>query len=206
MRPLIHDLEGRRVVVFGGGSVGERKARFFEGEADLTVVSREFTEGLEGMDAVLVRADAAEVFERFVDDAFLVVPATSDEDLNRRIGEIASEKGALVNDVSGGGDVVVPSVVDFDEFLVAISTLGKSPATSKFIRKRVQDLLGDEFSGMVEVQRRARDMLKEKVEEQGERARLLNELVGDEEVWGHLREGETEEAWERGKEVIDSAV
>lgn len=208
MRPLIHDLTGKKVVIFGGGDVGERKARFFEGEADVTVISQTFTEGFDDLDVDRVTRDIAknDAYKEHLVDAFLVVPATSDAALNAEIEEEARRRGALVNRVDGTGEVVVPSVLDFDEFMVAITTYGKSPAVSKRVRQRLEEALGEEFSGMVTVQEKARALLKETVEEQRERSRVLNELMRDDGVWKLLREGRTDEAWERSKEVIRSAV
>lgn len=40
MIPLFIDCTGRRIVIFGGGDVAARKAAYFSGNADVTVVSR----------------------------------------------------------------------------------------------------------------------------------------------------------------------
>ncbi len=90
-QPLFIDFAGKDVVIFGGGPVGERKAAYFSG-ANVTVVSREFTPGLESMPGVrLVRRDlsAADV-PGLIKGAFLVVAATGDAALNREIARIAA--------------------------------------------------------------------------------------------------------------------
>ena len=46
MTPLFHDLRGETVLVFGGGSVGARKARRFATESRVVVVSPRFHESL----------------------------------------------------------------------------------------------------------------------------------------------------------------
>ncbi|MBS1263449.1 MAG: Precorrin-2 dehydrogenase [Methanonatronarchaeales archaeon] len=206
MIPLVHDLTGKKVVIFGGGDVGERKARFFEGECEVVVVSRDFNEGLMDLDVELLRGDVEGSYAELLDGAFLAVPATSNRVLNAEIEVEAGARGVLVNRVDGPGEVIVPSVVDFEDFAVSITTFGESPATSKFIRERIEEILGEEYRGMVEIQRRARDLLKGEVEEQMERGRALAEVMEDEEVWSLLREGRTEDAWRRGKEVLRVAV
>ena len=45
------DLSGRKIVIFGGGSVGERKAELFCGCADTLVVSLEFSQRLQELEA-----------------------------------------------------------------------------------------------------------------------------------------------------------
>src|SRR5674536_302545 len=45
------DLSGRKIVIFGGGSVGERKAELFCDCADTLVVSLEFSQRLQELEA-----------------------------------------------------------------------------------------------------------------------------------------------------------
>ena len=49
--PLMIDLSGRKIVIFGGGSVGERKAELFCGCADTLIVSIEFSQRLQELEA-----------------------------------------------------------------------------------------------------------------------------------------------------------
>ena len=43
MIPLMIDFSGKRIVIFGGGEVGARKAAYFCEETEVTVVSRSFS-------------------------------------------------------------------------------------------------------------------------------------------------------------------
>ncbi|KXA90765.1 hypothetical protein AKJ57_03725, partial [candidate division MSBL1 archaeon SCGC-AAA259A05] len=48
--PLLVDISDEKVLIFGGGSIGERKARLFAKEgANVLVVGTEFTNGLKEM-------------------------------------------------------------------------------------------------------------------------------------------------------------
>ncbi len=44
--PLFLDLSQKLVVIFGGGMVGERKARLFSQYSNVKVVSKEFSPGI----------------------------------------------------------------------------------------------------------------------------------------------------------------
>ncbi|WP_248516703.1 precorrin-2 dehydrogenase/sirohydrochlorin ferrochelatase family protein [Salinarchaeum laminariae] len=99
MIPLAHDFTNETVLIFGGGSVGARKARHFAVEADVVVVSPAFVEDSFD-DADLIKAvpdpDAVPGWvERF--DPALVVAATDDEAINEAAATAAREQGALVN-------------------------------------------------------------------------------------------------------------
>ena len=145
MIPLLHDFTGESVLVVGGGPVSARKARRFAREADVVVVSPEFTAGDFG-GARRVRAaptpeDAADWVERI--DPVLVVAATDDDDVNDAFAAAARDAGALVNraDHSGGrdaGSVVVPATVRDDPVTVAVATGGESPALSKHLREHLE--------------------------------------------------------------------
>ena len=87
------DLSGRKIVIFGGGSVGERKAELFSGCADTLVVSLEFSQRLQELEASgqvrlfkldLLAASDSELRE-LISGAFIVIPATSNFELNRKI-------------------------------------------------------------------------------------------------------------------------
>ena len=47
--PLMLNLADKEVVIFGGGSVAERKASLFCNYSNVTVISRDFTQGLDGL-------------------------------------------------------------------------------------------------------------------------------------------------------------
>ncbi|MHC1579433.1 MAG: precorrin-2 dehydrogenase/sirohydrochlorin ferrochelatase family protein [Candidatus Alkanophagales archaeon] len=200
--PLVVNLEGKKVLIVGGGGVGERKARFFEGAA-VTVVAREFTEGLRRLAAdgrvELVPLDVADDasltrLEALVREAFLVVAATDDAEINERVEKLARRHGKLVNRADRPGDVLLPATLRRDGILIAISTQGRSPATARHLRQLLESVVGEEHARMVELQREMRAWLKGVVKRQRRRERILREILRDEEVWAALRE-----SYERGK-------
>ncbi|MEM4782377.1 MAG: bifunctional precorrin-2 dehydrogenase/sirohydrochlorin ferrochelatase [Halalkalicoccus sp.] len=194
MIPLLHDFTDRTVLVFGGGSVGARKARRFAREARVLVVSPDFSGEFDGSE--LVRAaptpeDIPSWFDRA--EPALVVAATDDGELNAAIERAARERGVLANraDTHGSrepGSVVVPATVREDPVVVAISTGANSPALSRELRRRIEPEL--EGAGeMALVAGELREALSELPAEQ--RRELLRSTVASSAVWKDLRSGDT---------------
>jgi len=184
------DLTGRRVLIFGGGDVGARKAAYFEHEAEVTVISRSFSPDLDGL--VIERREAAlstlpdEALRGLLAGAFLAVAATPDPGLNDRIGQLCAGSGVLFNNAAGvPGDVIGPSVVRGSRYLGAISTRGKSPAVSRYLRMRLEAEYAD-LDRMIDLQDEMRSMLKEAEPVQEERSRTLWKILQDDEIWGAL--------------------
>lgn len=190
--PLVLNLKGKKVVIFGGGEVGERKASLFCEHADVTVVSREFTHGLNQLSGKIRLINAEDMDEkeisRYLKEAFIVIPATNDAALNERIAGIAGDQGKLVNRVDGVGDIIVPSVIERGDVVIGISTFGKSPALSKYIRQRIEEAVTPEFISMSKLQDELRELLKSRVEDQRKRREILWNVINDNEVWAALRE------------------
>lgn len=194
--PLILDLSGRKIVIFGGGSVGERKAELFCGCADTIVVSLDFSERLKELEAsgqiCLSRLDleAAEdsKLREIISGAFLVIPATSSSDLNRKIADIAGESDILINQVDTLGNVVIPSVIKRGDLVIGISTLGHSPAVSKYTRKQIESVITPAYSDMIRLQDELRSYLKQHVAEQKQRKVILWKVLESEAVWNGFSE------------------
>jgi len=189
MIPLIHDLRGKSVTIFGGGRVAFRKASFFHPEASVTVVGRSIDEDIASLGIECIKGELSpdrEVIAGYIGDSSVVIAATSDQELNNAIGEVCREKGVLFNNADGdSGDIIIPSVVRGENYMIAISTGGKSPAVPRYVRR----LLERECRGlddMIELQSEFREVLKTRVSGQEERNRILREIVEDEDVWTHL--------------------
>lgn len=192
--PLMLNLGGKEVVIFGGGEVGERKAALFCRHARVIVVSREFTPLLnrlsdEGKLKLIKVKDLTENdIEGYLKNSFIAIPATNDAVLNEKIATFASHNGKLVNRVDDMGDVIIPSVIERGDIVIGISTLGKSPALSKYIRERIEEVVTPEFTQMSRLQNELREELKTYVADQKKRKEILWSVINDNEVWDAFKE------------------
>lgn len=220
MTPLYHDFEGETVVVFGGGSVGARKAAGFADAARVVVVSPTFAERLREPAADgpartvrLVRAapdpDAVGGWIDRIEPA-LAVAATDDAAVNAAVEAAALDRGLLVNrtDVSGGRDprsVVVPATVDDEPVTVALSTGGTSPALARALRERIEAEI-DGAGAMAELSGSLREELNSAGVAPERRREAVRRVVRSPRVWKALQKGRSngrDEAEAVIEEVLD---
>ena len=199
MLPLILDLTSRKVIIFGGGAVGARKAAFFLGECRVIVASRSFGKDVREMDVERVEVDLATVsdedLKRLMEGAFLVIAAVQGPALNSRVLSLCRASGILCNSASGDpGDVIIPSIWKGKSHTVAVTTFGRSPAMARYIREKVA-LDAGEIDLMIDLQGRTREVLKAREPSQERRSAILWEIIHDEAAWKALSQG-GEAAWE----------
>lgn len=179
--PVLIHLEGKKVVVVGGGTVAERKIHtLLEYNADVHIVCQELTPALSKcVKKGTIKFLGHEFRDNYLDGAFMVIAATDDPLLNRQVSAKAREKGLLINAVDQPSDCnfVVPSVLRRGDFLIAVSTSGKSPAFAKKVREELEKRFGEEYESFLILM----GHLREKILSQGltrdENRRIFQELV-----------------------------
>jgi precorrin-2 dehydrogenase/sirohydrochlorin ferrochelatase len=187
MIPLFVDCSGKRIVIFGGGEVASRKAAYFSREADILVVSRSFSPKLAALPVerrVLdVRSISDEDIAGITTQAFLVIGTLPDPSLNNRIRKICRPHTILFNNAEGqAGDVIIPSVTGGDNYILAISTMGSSPALSRFIREQIE-MHYPALDQMVALQHELREHLKRIEPSRSRRNAILREVLHDKTLW-----------------------
>ncbi|MEY7848713.1 bifunctional precorrin-2 dehydrogenase/sirohydrochlorin ferrochelatase [Natrarchaeobius sp. A-rgal3] len=195
MIPLLHDFTDATVLIFGGGSVGARKARRFAREADVVVVGPVFGDRSFG-GADLIRATPSpDEIEEWLErtSPALVVAATDDERVNDAVSEAADDRSILCNrtDRAGGRrprSVVVPATVREDPVVVSISTGGTAPAVSKYLRRELEETLAG-AGEMATLCGELREVLKARDVEPDRRRKLVTDVANSPEVWTALRSG-----------------
>jgi len=191
MIPLFVDCSGKRIVIFGGGEVASRKAAYFSGEADVLVVSRSFSHKMSILPVERKMLETGrvsdEVLNGIIDRAFLVIGALSDPVQNNRIKNLCIAREILFNNADGeAGNVIIPSVTGGENYLLAISTKGNSPALSRFIREHLETHF-PALDDMIALQRDLRAQLKHTEPSQSRRNAILWEVLNDRELWKTLK-------------------
>ena len=139
--PLHIDVREKKILVIGVGKVGRRRIeKLLKSGATITAIDRK---RLRIYGVKIIRKDLTPNDLPSLRPYFLVVAATNNKKLNSAIAEKAKREGCLVNrvDLSGGGDVIFPAIVETSSGTLSFSTLGKNPALSK----RIKEALGREL-------------------------------------------------------------
>ncbi|MBI2915212.1 MAG: bifunctional precorrin-2 dehydrogenase/sirohydrochlorin ferrochelatase [Firmicutes bacterium] len=177
-------LEDRECLVAGGGNVAARKVRsLLECGARVTVVSPALTDEL----ADLVREGRISHIARLYrpgdeSGAFLVIAATDSQEANASVWRHAAGTGNPMNlllnvvDDAEHSSFIVPSVLRRGSLTVAVGTEGKSPALSRKLREKLEQILGPEWGALAELLGAAREVVLEKVTEPPRRRRIFEEL------------------------------
>lgn len=148
--PVYLDIQNRNCMVVGGGSVGTRKVMtLLDCDAKVTVVSPVITKKLLELadsGSIIVKRRSYQTSD--LDEIFLVIGATDNQELNRQIQTEAERIGILYNiaDNPEACNFILPSIVHRGDLVIAISTSGKSPAFAKKLRKDLEKQFGNEYA------------------------------------------------------------
>lgn len=201
------NVKGKRAIVIGGGTEGVRKVRGLLGQdCRITVISNRMNRYLEDQAAlgrielVKARLGDASILDN-CDNVFLVLAATSNRELNRKIVEKGRSMGAFVYaaDDPAVSDFSYASIVNIEGVMqIAISTSGRSPIMARKVRIRAERVLRRIIKKAdienARLQEFARQAARPKIKTVGERKEFLYSLINDRRIQNLIKEDRIEDA------------
>ncbi len=155
--PIFLKLEELELLLVGAGNVGLEKLHSLlsnSPEAKITVVAPVIKEEVR---LLLQNHPSCNLVQRSfekmdLNNKDLVVLATDDKELHKKIKALAEEKGILVNvaDTPELCDFYLGSIVQKGNLKIAISTNGKSPTAAKRIKEVLNKALPGELDDVIE--------------------------------------------------------
>ena len=162
--PTFFDLNGKPVLVVGGGETAARKIRLLrKAGARVTVAAPRANAEIE---ALAARGEVSLTRRGFVSGDVrghsLVIGAVQDAGLEARVSEAARADGVPVNIVDRPelSSFTVPAMVDRDPIVVAISSGGAAPVLARSIRAKIEALLPARLGGLARLAESFRDSVK----------------------------------------------
>lgn len=201
------NVKGKHAVVIGGGTEGIRKVRGLSGQdCKITVISNRVNRFLTEQEALgkikLVKAKLhdASILDNYR-DAFLVLAATNDRELNRKLVERGRSIGAFVYaaDDPAVSDFSYASIVNIEGMVqVGISTFGKSPLMARKIRIKVEQVLRKIIRKTdienAKLQEFARQAARPYIKTVGERKEFLYSIIKNRRIQNLIKEDRIEDA------------
>jgi len=154
-------LDGRQCLVVGGGNIARRKVEgLLACGARVRVVAPRIDAGLRLLTDVTF--DERRWQPDDFDGVWLVIAATDDPAVNRAVYTAGQRAGIWVNgaDDPANCSFTLPSVVRRGDLQVAVSTGGRSPALSQWLRRRIEGEIGPEYAVLLDILATERDGLK----------------------------------------------
>jgi precorrin-2 dehydrogenase/sirohydrochlorin ferrochelatase len=206
---LIVDLNvtNKKALVIGGGTEGLRKVHGLLGQkCEIIVITNRLNKDLKKMSdegkltLIKKRINDVSILNEF-SNIFLILAATDNKELNRKLVEKGRSIGAFVyaSDDPNISDFSYTSLVNIEGLIqIAISTSGKSPIMARKIRLKVERLLhkvinNSDISNII-LQEYARNMAKRELDTVRERKEFLYSLIKDKNIQYLLRSNKLDEA------------
>ncbi|MCR4429568.1 MAG: bifunctional precorrin-2 dehydrogenase/sirohydrochlorin ferrochelatase [Tepidanaerobacteraceae bacterium] len=181
--PIMLNIEGKKCLVVGGGSVAARKVRgLLECGAHVAVIAPSINEEIRklrenGRISIVER----NYMKGDVDGYFLAVAASGDRNVNKRVALEASERNILVNvaDDMALSSFTAPSVVRRGDLAVAISTGGRSPLLAKVLKNKLERILTEEYEELLNRLWEVRQRVKAQEFSEEEKTKMYSDIIED---------------------------
>jgi len=179
--PAMLRLDGRPVLVVGGGPIAARKVEaLLESGAAVTVVAPDIHPDIDALAAAgAVQLRRTEVASKHLHGVWLVISATGVPQVDRWLAAECERRRIFINAVDRPEDCsfYVPSIVRDDPILVAISTDGNSPALAAYLRRILGAALPPGIGRMAELLGRYRQRAREALPTAADRHRFFTGLI-----------------------------
>ena len=198
--PIFFQTKDKRVAVAGGGTIAARKAEtVLKAGARVTVFAPALGDDFRAIASHARLEHAARALNSAdIEASVLVFAATEDAAADRAICEMARRAGVPVNvaDAPELCDFIMPSIVDRDPLVIAISTGGASPVFARMIRARLESTIPAAYGRMVALVGAYRERLGASIKDAVLRRRfwerVLEGPVADRFLAGHEDEAKAE--------------
>jgi siroheme synthase-like protein len=162
--PVVLLLEGKPVLVVGGGRVAEGKvAGLVAAGARVHVVARAVSPAVQVLATTWEERDYR---PGEVDGYRFVVACTDDHEVNGQVFRDGEAAGVFVNaaDDPAHCSATLPARFERGPVVVTVSTSGHSPALAGWLRDRLGEAIGPEYEALVDLLAEARAALAERGE------------------------------------------
>lgn len=178
--PMMIRLEDKPVLVIGAGEEGTKKIKILhEFGCIITLIALRAEREAEALaNEILYRSFTdSDITDNYV----CIVAATDDKRLNRRISDLASERKIPVNVVDDMElcTFIFPAIIKEKDLVCAVSSGGKSPVTTQYVKKRIQENLPKEIGTINDLMGAYREQVKKEIPNAADRRKALADKLDE---------------------------
>ncbi len=179
--PISLKLQQQRCLIVGGGHIAYRKAILLvKAGAILDIVAPDIDPQLMSLIEQSAGTAYVKLFENHdLDRVYrLVIAATDNADVNKRVFEQAELRNLLVNSVDDIPNCrfMVPAIIDRSPLLISVASNGASPVLSRQLRTQIETLVPHGMGKLAEFSGQWRSRVKAQITNPDERRIFWEEL------------------------------
>lgn len=165
--PMFLQMQGRRVVIAGGGEQAAQKCRLMlKTEAEIVILAPELDPELADLNqSGRIIWQAGTITAADFANTALVFIASGCKGIDASLHALAKAAGAVVNvvDYPALCDALTPSIVDRSPVVVAIGTEGTAPVLARQIKTRLEEQLEPRLGDLAAIAGRMRDLAAQRL-------------------------------------------
>ena len=177
--PMFVDIEKKKCLIVGGGTVALRKVQvLLDFGADVVVVAPEVISKIKEYQVTVYQRN----FEKEdLQGCELVVAATDDAGLNHGIAEVAQKQKIPVNAVDQQEDCsfIFPSYVREQELVGAFSSGGNSPVLTQYLKNYMAQILTAELGEANAYLGSIRPVVKKELDTEAMRKKIYQKVLNE---------------------------
>ena len=166
--PVFINIKDKPITVIGGGDIALRKVKLLiKAKPKITLISKTICKDLKEL---LVEYNHKIVIKSFQEkdlkNPLLIVSATNNIKVNKKISKIAHQKNILINVVDQPElcSFTMGSIVERDSLVISISSGGKAPVLVRSIREKIEALIPQSYAELVKFAGNLRSIVKKKIQ------------------------------------------
>lgn len=142
--PIFVSLVNKPVLVVGGGDVALRKVQtLVKAQANVKVVAKEICQDIRNIKSESLTLVTESYASSYINDNWLVIAATDDNDLNDAVHKDALAQGIFVNVVDDPArcHFIMPAIIDRSPIVFAISSGGEAPVLARLWKEKLESMI-----------------------------------------------------------------
>jgi len=207
------NLEGKKIIVVGGGNEAEKRIKSILNEkCEIVVISDSVNTQISKLvktNKIILKKQKIENTKFILElKPDLIITTTNDKKINQRIINYAKKKKIIAysSDNPEDSDFANAAIIDFEKMIQVAIFTGRSPIMAKKIKSKAEIALKKAISkediAQIKIQKISRELSKEIIPTQFERKEFLRSIMTDNHIDQLIKDGQIKKAEKRAIEIL----